>query len=243
MTKMKNLLFFLCLLLWGVECKHLTIVIDSAIPALDDKYIVETREALKYAFERYILPHDKLTVYTFSENSVEKIIDNISCGKKAFIHAQIDAIKFSIGCADWSSALGSIDANSASKDVVFIVDENPCKGDPTEVFKKLQQRHINVFTIGIGYGVDRVWLKKISTNKAFKWIQEFHYSHQKKASRTLRHRGNVLRETIQETTPTDIAIATLLGVFIALLIIISFIFSCRHSRNFQVKQNKRYASG
>lgn len=243
MNKMRTPLFFLCLLLWGAKCKHLTIVIDSAIPSLDDKYIVETREALKYAFDRYIKPHDKLTVYTFSEHSVEKIIDNTSCGKKAYIYAQLDAIKFSIGCADWSNALGSIDVNSASKDVVFIVDENPCKGDPTDVFKKLQQRHVNVFTIGIGYGVDRAWLKRISSNAAFKWIQEFHYSHQKKASRTLRHRGNVLRETIQETTPTDIAIASLLGAFIALLIIFSCIFSCRHSRNSQVKQNKRYASG
>ena len=223
--------------------KHITILVDTAVPSLDDKYVVESKEALKFAFDQYISVQDTITAYGFSENDSEKILDGVLCSKRDYIHQMIDSINFHIGCSDWSYALKSIDPSSASKDVIFITDENPCRGeDIDKTITEMLKNHIKIQAIGIGYGVDKVWLKKISSS-AYKWIQEFHYTHQNDRTRNVRHQGNVHRSSgnvTKHATGGEIAIAVIMGTIVGLFMLISLIYSCRHVETVsKIKTNRK----
>lgn len=209
----------LVLLFLFVHCTfatHITVLLSGA------KNKQEYIDALKYAFNRYILPQDIITAYTFSGHSLLK---SVPANERDKIFSTLDHIEIDTKCSDWYSAFLNVDLSSPSRIIYMITDENPCGKDPTPVARQLEKEGFQIYTIGIGKGVDREWLKRIaSQNGDYKWIQRFHYTTALNDRKRMMYTGRSVESPI---STGEIVVASIVGALIVIIIIISCVFACR----------------
>lgn len=212
------IVLFLFLWLQLSSATHITVLLSGGTHAKNPQ---EYKDALKYAFNRYILPQDIISAYTFQG---KRLLSGVPCNEREKIFTAIDHLEIDLKCSDWHQALSNIDLSSPSRVLYMITDENPCSRDPTPVARQLEKEGFQINVIGIGKAVDKAWLKRVvSLDGVYKWLESFHYTTSSSAKRK-RYTGRSVESPI---STGEIVVASIVGALILIIIVISCVFACR----------------
>ncbi len=153
----------LVIVLTVASARKISLFVDTAHSGGDD---TKLKRDLKTAYDRNMYSshsHDDLTLFSFSNAGVARVMPPTNAREKQTIHAAIDALAFTPNtCANWCTALNHISVRKTDV-AVLVVDENPCVTCQSNHLKAIAMQHARAGTkimpIGVGHNVSNIWLK------------------------------------------------------------------------------------